>query len=186
MVARILVIGSHTRGLFRPSRVNIHAASVLGRCDRPKLGYVGGWTARYRKLFKFAAWPKKGGLYAKPFGIRVSKWGSGDSYCAKLNIRALWVGGIIVSDMQKKSDSRDALAVRCPTCGAPPKTPCQLITGQPRTTPHRDRREIAKDPSARRMARSRANSCQLHNCDLIGRFHSGEWPIQYSFSNLQV
>jgi hypothetical protein len=79
MVARILVIGSHTRGLFRPSRVNIHAASVLGRCDRPKLGYVGGWTARYRKLFKFAAWPKKGGLCAKPFGIRVSKWGSGDS-----------------------------------------------------------------------------------------------------------
>ena len=120
--------------------------------------------------------------------------GSGDFYCAKLNIRALWVWGIIVSDMQKKSASRDALAVRCPTCGAPPKTPCQLITGQPRTTPHRDRREIAKDhpsarkdhPSARRMARSRANSCQLHNCDLIGRFHSGEWPIQYSFSNLQA
>jgi hypothetical protein len=30
-----------------------------------------GWTARYRKLFKFAAWPKKGGRYAKPF------WDSG-------------------------------------------------------------------------------------------------------------
>jgi hypothetical protein len=96
---------------------------------------------------------KKGGRHAKPFGIRVSKWGSGDFYCEKLNIRALWVWGIIVSDVQKKSDSRDALAVRCSTCGAPPKTPCQLITGQPRTTPHRDRREIAKDhPSARRMA----------------------------------
>jgi hypothetical protein len=67
----MLVIGSHTRGLFRPSRVNIHAASVLGRCDRPRLGYVGGWTARYRKLFKFVAWPKKRCSISKAF------WDSG-------------------------------------------------------------------------------------------------------------
>jgi hypothetical protein len=38
-----------------------------------------------------------------------------------------------------------ALSVRCPTCGAKPGEKCELSTGQPRTTPHRDRRIIAKD-----------------------------------------
>src|SRR5713226_8627618 len=33
-----------------------------------------------------------------------------------------------------------AMEVRCPTCGAKPGEKCELSTGQPRNTPHRDRR----------------------------------------------
>jgi hypothetical protein len=35
---------------------------------------------------------------------------------------------------------KQALEVRCPTCGAKPGEKCELSTGQPRTDPHRDRR----------------------------------------------
>ena len=35
--------------------------------------------------------------------------------------------------------------VPCPTCGAKPGEKCKLITGQPRTHPHRDRRLTAQD-----------------------------------------
>jgi hypothetical protein len=38
----------------------------------------------------------------------------------------------------------DLLSVRCPTCGAGPGEKCELTSGQPRTTPHRDRRVIAQ------------------------------------------
>jgi len=39
-----------------------------------------------------------------------------------------------------KSKKEQALAVRCPTCGAKPGEKCELSTGLPRTDPHRDRR----------------------------------------------
>ena len=45
----------------------------------------------------------------------------------------------------KELSPKQVLAVRCPTCGAAPGEQCELSTGQPRTTPHRDRRLIAKD-----------------------------------------
>jgi endogenous inhibitor of DNA gyrase (YacG/DUF329 family) len=35
------------------------------------------------------------------------------------------------------------LEVRCPTCGAKVGEKCELSTGQPRTSPHRDRRLAA-------------------------------------------
>jgi hypothetical protein len=38
-----------------------------------------------------------------------------------------------------KVTEKQALAVRCPTCGAKPGEKCELATGQPRTEPHRDR-----------------------------------------------
>jgi len=38
-----------------------------------------------------------------------------------------------------------ALAVRCPTCGAKPGEKCELSTGLPRTEPHRDRRLAASE-----------------------------------------
>ena len=47
--------------------------------------------------------------------------------------------------MEKERDPQQALAVRCPTCGAAPGEKCELSTGQPRTEPHRDRRLIAAD-----------------------------------------
>jgi len=34
---------------------------------------------------------------------------------------------------------------RCPTCGAKPGEKCELSTGQPRNTPHRDRRLAMKE-----------------------------------------
>jgi hypothetical protein len=37
------------------------------------------------------------------------------------------------------------LAVRCPTCGAKVGEKCELSTGQPRTSPHRDRRLAASE-----------------------------------------
>jgi hypothetical protein len=39
-----------------------------------------------------------------------------------------------------KVTQKEALAVRCPTCGAKPGEKCELSTGLPRTDPHRDRR----------------------------------------------
>jgi hypothetical protein len=45
----------------------------------------------------------------------------------------------------KTISPRKILAIRCPTCGAAPGEKCELSTGLPRTTPHRDRRLIAAD-----------------------------------------
>src|SRR6478736_9590862 len=42
-----------------------------------------------------------------------------------------------------KATKKEALAVRCPTCGARPGEKCRLGTGQPRTDPHRNRRLVA-------------------------------------------
>jgi hypothetical protein len=47
--------------------------------------------------------------------------------------------------IKKERSIKDALTVRCPTCGAKPGEKCELSTGLPRTDPHRDRRVIAKD-----------------------------------------
>lgn len=44
-----------------------------------------------------------------------------------------------------KATKKEALATRCPTCGAKPGEKCELGTGQPRTDPHRDRRLVALD-----------------------------------------
>jgi hypothetical protein len=42
-----------------------------------------------------------------------------------------------------KAPKDTTLAVRCPTCGAKVGEKCELNTGQPRTSPHRDRRLAA-------------------------------------------
>lgn len=44
-----------------------------------------------------------------------------------------------------KVSEKQALSVRCPTCGARPGEKCELSTGLPRTDPHRDRRMAASD-----------------------------------------
>ena len=44
-----------------------------------------------------------------------------------------------------KAKQKEALTVRCPTCGAKKGEKCELSTGQPRTDPHRDRRLVASD-----------------------------------------
>jgi hypothetical protein len=44
-----------------------------------------------------------------------------------------------------KATKNQALAIRCPTCGAKPGEKCELGTGQPRTDTHRDRRLVALD-----------------------------------------
>jgi hypothetical protein len=49
--------------------------------------------------------------------------------------------------MKQELSPKDVLAIRCPTCGAKPKEKCELSTGQPRTSPHQDRRLIAKEKS---------------------------------------
>jgi len=46
---------------------------------------------------------------------------------------------------RKKPTLKQLQAVRCPTCGAAPGEKCELVTGQPRTESHRDRREIAAE-----------------------------------------
>jgi hypothetical protein len=44
-----------------------------------------------------------------------------------------------------ESYSKEVLAIRCPTCAAPPGARRELTTGQARGTPHRDRRLKAKN-----------------------------------------
>jgi len=44
-----------------------------------------------------------------------------------------------------KVSEKQALSVRCPTCGARAGEKCELSTGLPRTDPHRDRRLAASD-----------------------------------------
>jgi len=46
---------------------------------------------------------------------------------------------------RKKPSVKQLQAVRCPTCGAAPGEKCELVTGQPRTESHCDRREIAAE-----------------------------------------
>jgi hypothetical protein len=66
--------------------------------------------------------------------------------CSKLTIPCTRNRDSIFSAMIKKEHSpKEALTVRCPTCGAKPGEKCELSTGLPRTDPHRDRRLIAKD-----------------------------------------
>src|ERR1700687_5465177 len=43
-----------------------------------------------------------------------------------------------------KAESEQALAVRCPTCGARPREKCELNNGLPRTEPHPARRPSAE------------------------------------------
>ena len=45
----------------------------------------------------------------------------------------------------KELTPKQVLAVRCPTCGAPPGEQCELSTGLPRMNPHRDRKFMAAD-----------------------------------------
>jgi len=44
-----------------------------------------------------------------------------------------------------KVSEKQALSIRCPTCGAKPGEKCELSTGLPRTDPHQDRRLAASD-----------------------------------------
>ena len=44
-----------------------------------------------------------------------------------------------------KLTSKQMLAIACPTCDAQPGQKCELGTGEPRHTPHRDRRLVAGD-----------------------------------------
>jgi len=44
-----------------------------------------------------------------------------------------------------KAKPKQALEVRCPTCGAKSGEKCELSTGLPRTDPHRDRRLAASE-----------------------------------------
>jgi hypothetical protein len=53
--------------------------------------------------------------------------------------------GIIFPVTKKGISPKQILAIRCPTCGAAPGKKCELATGRPRTTLHRDRRLIARD-----------------------------------------
>jgi hypothetical protein len=48
--------------------------------------------------------------------------------------------------VMKKLSPKQVLAVRCPTCGAKPGEKCELSTGLPRNSPHRDRRLDAIEP----------------------------------------
>ena len=65
-----------------------------------------------------------------------------------------------VCGMQKKSDSRDVLSVRCPTCSVPTGVRSKLSTGSPRITPHRDGRWVAKDLTGQRPARTMGETKQ--------------------------
>ena len=45
--------------------------------------------------------------------------------------------------------AKQILAIRCPTCGAKPYQKCELSTGLPRNTPHKDRRLAVKEHLAK-------------------------------------
>jgi len=57
----------------------------------------------------------------------------------------IFVGEVTVHYAGMKAKQKQALAVRCPTCGAKPGEKCELSTGLPRTEPHRDRRLAASE-----------------------------------------
>jgi hypothetical protein len=48
-------------------------------------------------------------------------------------------------DRRMRVTEKQALLVRCPTCGAKAGERCELSAGLPRTEPHRDRRPAASD-----------------------------------------
>ena len=52
--------------------------------------------------------------------------------------------GAVLHHVVMKTE-KEALAVRCPTCGAKPREKCELNTGLPRTQPHPARRLAAED-----------------------------------------
>jgi hypothetical protein len=54
--------------------------------------------------------------------------------------------------MDRKQLEKLSLRVSCPTCGAGPRQKCELNSGQPRTTPHRDRRLSAADEYSETIA----------------------------------
>jgi hypothetical protein len=47
----------------------------------------------------------------------------------------------------KEITLKQVLAVRCPTCSAPPGVRCELGPGQRRTEPHLDRQLVAAEKS---------------------------------------
>ena len=55
------------------------------------------------------------------------------------------VDGGAVHCVAMKVKQKEAMAVRCPTCGAKPGEKSELSTGLPRTEPHRDRRLTASE-----------------------------------------
>ena len=65
-------------------------------------------------------------------GRRPSRWASRN--WSKLTT-LLYVEVCVTKELRPKQ----ILAVRCPSCGAAPGEKCELSTGQPRTSPHRDR-----------------------------------------------
>jgi len=73
--------------------------------------------------------------------------GKAPERCALAYRRTNYTGATLPFSAMKKDDPspRNPLAISCPTCGAAPGEKCQLISGQPRTEPHRDRRLLAKD-----------------------------------------
>jgi hypothetical protein len=77
--------------------------------------------------------------YALP-GLRV---GSGSRVLHAEASLLSWHNGAM-----KGSNAKEILEIACPTCGAKPGEQCELSTGQPRKTPHRDRRVTAKQTSA--------------------------------------
>jgi len=58
-------------------------------------------------------------------------------------IKRTWLTGYF--SMKKVLSPKQALTVRCPTCGAAPGEKCELSTGEPRIDSHRDRRVVAKE-----------------------------------------
>jgi hypothetical protein len=56
---------------------------------------------------------------------------NGTSYCR-----------VTLHYLSMQATKKEALAIRCPTCGAKPGEKCELGTGQPRTEPHRARRLV--------------------------------------------
>jgi len=66
-------------------------------------------------------------------------------FCAKLTVFLLRIAALSTTMKAKKPALKKVHAMHCPTCGAGPGEKCELSTGQPRTTPHRDRRLIAAD-----------------------------------------
>jgi hypothetical protein len=65
--------------------------------------------------------------------------------CAKLTIFLLRIAASSTAMKTKEPTLKQIQAFLCPTCGAGPGEKCELVTGQPRTGPHRDRRLIAED-----------------------------------------
>jgi len=67
--------------------------------------------------------------------------------------------------MNRNQLEKLSLTVHCPTCGAAPEQKCELNSGQPRTTAHRDRRWNAADKEKTKTLRS---DCFDQTADLVG------------------